>query len=139
MLLSETLKIQGKPKIVDFKQIIGQRIRQLRESRRSAPHRKGRETARKMTIEDLAERAGLSADYVNKLELGRYKPSAESLLKIATALDVGIAELFPEHNTEQGEKQEALDTLRAFASQFNAQELRYALRVLKVVMEGVRS
>ena len=60
---------------------IGKRIKYLRE-------RKG------LTQEKLAEKAGLSLDFVGKIEVSINKPGLKSLIKIANALDVHLKELF---------------------------------------------
>jgi transcriptional regulator with XRE-family HTH domain len=120
--------------MADLRREIGRNIRLLREARR--PPRKGRRARRttRMTIEDLAEATGLSPDYVNKLELGRYQPTAETLVLIADALGVEIGELFPSARAAPGKRQ-ALDELRAFASQFPVETIRYLLRVAQAVMD----
>ena len=60
---------------------IGKRIKYLRE-------RKG------LTQEKLAEKAGLSLDFIGKIEVSINKPGLKSLIKIAKALDVHLKELF---------------------------------------------
>ncbi len=61
--------------------LIGKRIKYLRES-------KG------MTQEKLAEKSGLSLDYVGKIEVNINNPGLKSLIKIAKALDVDVYKLF---------------------------------------------
>ena len=60
---------------------IGQRIKILREE-------KG------LTQEKLAERAGISLDYLGKIEVNINKPGFVAMFKISKALDVHIKELF---------------------------------------------
>ena len=60
---------------------IGQRIKVLRES-------KG------LTQEKLAEKSGLSLDFIGKIEVNINEPGLKSLIKIANALAVHIKELF---------------------------------------------
>lgn len=60
---------------------IGKRIKYLRE-------KKG------LTQEKLAEKAGLSLDFIGKIEVSINKPGLKSLIKIANALDVHLKELF---------------------------------------------
>jgi transcriptional regulator with XRE-family HTH domain len=57
-----------------------------REIRR---HRK----QRKLSQEQLAERAGLHRNYVGYLERGERNPAATTLFQIARALDISLAEL----------------------------------------------
>ena len=60
---------------------IGKNIKTIRE-------RKG------LTQEKLAEKAGLSLDFIGKIEVNINKPGLKSLIKIANALEVHIKELF---------------------------------------------
>jgi len=46
-----------------------------------------------MTQEALAEKAGISVDFLSLIERGRNSPSLGSLEKIANALRVNIADL----------------------------------------------
>lgn len=86
-----------------------------------------------MTIEQLAEAAELSPDFLNKVELGQYVPSAETIAKIADALDVDPGELFPSA-ARRTAKREAIDELTAFASSFQPDEVRYLLGVARAAM-----
>ena len=54
---------------------IGRNIRKFRQ-------------AKKLRLEDLAEKAGLSTNYVGALERGEKVPSLETLIKIINALGV---------------------------------------------------
>jgi len=59
---------------------------------------KQRRTELALTQEGLAELSGLSHNYVARIELGMRKPSIESLVALADALDTSVADLFaPEH------------------------------------------
>ena len=60
---------------------IGKRIKLLREKRG-------------LTQENLAEQAGLSLDYIGKIEVNINKPGLKSLIKIAKALGVHIKDIF---------------------------------------------
>jgi transcriptional regulator with XRE-family HTH domain len=53
-------------------------------------------SARKLSQEALAERAGLAADYLGFIERGENVPTLIVLLKIARALEVDAAELVGE-------------------------------------------
>ena len=61
--------------------LLGKRIKYLREQRN-------------LTQEKLAEKTGLSLDYIGKIEVSINKPGLKALFKIANALDVHIKELF---------------------------------------------
>lgn len=60
---------------------LGKRIKYLRE-------------LKKLTQDKLAEKSGLSIDYIGKIEVNINKPGLRALIKIANALDVHIKELF---------------------------------------------
>ena len=49
---------------------------------------------RKLTLEKLAEMAGISTNHLSKLEASKTKPSFGLISKLATALDVELKELF---------------------------------------------
>ena len=47
-----------------------------------------------MTIEELAERAGLTPNYVGTIEIGQRDPSLSTILSLAKGLAVPAGELF---------------------------------------------
>ena len=49
---------------------------------------------RRLRLRDIADRSGLSESFLSQLERGRANASVASLLKIAEALDVTVADLF---------------------------------------------
>ncbi|PRP92406.1 DNA-binding transcriptional repressor PuuR [Enhygromyxa salina] len=59
----------------------GKHIRQLRK-------------ARGMTQEQLAERSGLSADTIRRLEHGAFSPSLDTIRKLTGGLDLLVSTLF---------------------------------------------
>ena len=61
--------------------LIGKRIKILREKQN-------------MTQEKLAERTGLSLDYIGKIEVNINHPGLKALMKIADALSVELVEIF---------------------------------------------
>ncbi len=63
---------------------VGRKIRQLRSSR-AGP---------RMTQEQLSERARISISFLSMIERGERSPHLETLAKIASALEVPLAELF---------------------------------------------
>lgn len=50
-------------------------------------------TKKKLSQAALAQRAGLSREYVNKIEAGRYDPPLSTLNSLAKALGVPLTEL----------------------------------------------
>ncbi len=49
-----------------------------------------------LTQEALAERAGMSQQYISDLERGKLNPTVVTLYELATALGVGVGELVRE-------------------------------------------
>jgi transcriptional regulator with XRE-family HTH domain len=66
---------------------VGARLRNLRQGR-------------DMTLEALAEAAGLDKGYLSRLERGMKNPSIATVLRLSEALDVPVAELFGERLAE---------------------------------------
>lgn len=56
---------------------------------------------RGLTLEQLAERAGLTKSYLSKVERGHSTPSIAAALKVARALDVDVARLFSDSPAEE--------------------------------------
>ena len=48
---------------------------------------------RELSQEELADRAGISRQYLSRLEIGRHDPSLSTLVKLAKALGVKPGEL----------------------------------------------
>lgn len=67
--------------VLQIRQQVGQRIRQLRESRR-------------LSQLDLAELAGIGRHTMYRVELGTHAASVDVIVKIARALDVPPDRLF---------------------------------------------
>jgi transcriptional regulator with XRE-family HTH domain len=65
---------------------LGERLRAAREARR-------------LTLEVVAERSGLTKGYVSKVERNQATPSVAVLIKLCTALDLSIGDLF---NPQEG-------------------------------------
>jgi len=60
--------------------VVGARIRQLR-------------TERGLAIKLIAERTGMHRPLVSRVELGTYMPRLDTILRIAKALDVRVADI----------------------------------------------
>jgi transcriptional regulator with XRE-family HTH domain len=56
----------------------------------------------RFTIEELSQRAGVSAGRISQIERGIANPSFETLWRLATALEVPIGALFPADGADQG-------------------------------------
>ena len=47
----------------------------------------------KMTQQDLADKSGLSLNFIGKIEVAFSKPSLDALIDIADAVDISVSEL----------------------------------------------
>lgn len=67
---------------------VGERLRRVRRLRR-------------LTLRDVAERAGVSESFVSQVERGRTSPSVASLQRISAALGLAVSDLFAENGGER--------------------------------------
>jgi transcriptional regulator with XRE-family HTH domain len=104
---------------------IGQRIRQLRESRG-------------MTQSQLQARSRVSRSYLSRIESGQMTPSLGTLEKIAEALGVGLNRFFlPESNGETLLEDPFIQGLRPFLRQLDWEQWQSILRRLQVIGDHV--
>lgn len=87
--MRQTHHVRGLKEISQLREKFGQRVRLMRSERG-------------LTQEQLAERAGISVDFLSLIERGKSSPSFENLDELADALEVSVAELF---NFEGGRSQ----------------------------------
>lgn len=85
-----------------------------------------------MTQEVLAERSGLSADTIRRLEHGSFSPSLETLRKLCSGLDLQLSTLFESY--ELGARDEARELVDLLTSR-STQELVLATRVLQALFD----
>ena len=96
--------------MTDLRGRVGARLKQLRQARR-------------LTQEQLAERAGLSYKFIGELERGRGNPTLTTLGALAEALGVGLIDLLP------------VETERPRLSARQATQVREALASLETLVE----
>ena len=105
--------------MADTKKLIGTRIKELRKRA-------------ELTQEQLAEKVGLDARHLSRLEVGRNFPSLDSLERIAQAVKQPLAEFF------QFPADETPAALRAYLTRFangaNDAQLRLAVKAVKLVV-----
>lgn len=65
--------------------VIGERLRYMRKSK-------------KMSIYKLSQETGISQSHISDLELGRRKPSVETLSRLIVPLGITLSELFNEND-----------------------------------------
>jgi transcriptional regulator with XRE-family HTH domain len=106
---------------------IGQRIRQLRESRG-------------MTQSQLQARSRVSRSYLSRIESGQMTPSLGTLEKIAEALGVGLNRFFvPESNGETVLEDPFIQGLRPYLRQLDWAQWQGILKRLQAISEHVSS
>src|ERR1700722_14200604 len=106
---------------------IGQRIRQLRESRG-------------MTQSQLQARSRVSRSYLSRIESGQMTPSLGTLEKISEALGVGLNRFFvPETNGEALLEDAFIQGLRPFLRQLDWEQWQSILKRLAAISDHVGS
>jgi transcriptional regulator with XRE-family HTH domain len=104
---------------------IGQRIRQLRESRG-------------MTQSQLQARSRVSRSYLSRIESGQMTPSLGTLEKISEALGVGLNRFFiPESNGEALLEDPFIQGLRPFLRQLDWEQWQGILKRLQAISDHV--
>lgn len=106
---------------------IGQRIRQLRESR-------------SMTQSQLQARSRVSRSYLSRIESGQMTPSLGTLEKISEALSVGLNRFFvPESNGEALMEDPFIQGLRPYLKQLDWMQWQGILKRLQAISDHVTS
>src|SRR5271168_839749 len=104
---------------------IGQRIRQLRESR-------------SMTQSQLQSRSKVSRSYLSRIESGQMTPSLGTLEKISEALNVGLNRFFiPESDGEALLEDPFIQGLRPFLRQLDWEQWQSILKRLQAIGDHV--
>jgi transcriptional regulator with XRE-family HTH domain len=104
---------------------IGQRIRQLRESR-------------SMTQSQLQSRSKVSRSYLSRIESGQMTPSLGTLEKISEALNVGLNRFFiPESDGEALLEDPFIQGLRPFLHQLDWEQWQSILKRLQAISDNV--
>ena len=106
---------------------IGQRIRQLRESRG-------------MTQSQLQARSRVSRSYLSRIESGQMTPSLGTLEKISEALGVGLNRFFvPESDGEALMEDPFIQGLRPYLRQLDWEQWQSILKRLQAISDHVTS
>lgn len=106
--------------------------RSLDTGRSFGRHVRSLRRARGMTQEVLAERCGLSADTIRRLEHGSFSPSLDTLRKLCAGLDLMLSTLFESY--ELGARNEARELIDLLSSR-GPRELVLATRVLRALFD----
>lgn len=100
------------------KELIGRRIQELRKAKR-------------FSQEKLAEKADISSTYLSRIECGRENPTLDMLIKLASALDVEIWEMFDVGHVQH--HKELKESLQSFVKTTDEPTLRLALKVIRAI------
>ncbi len=84
--------------------------------------------------EVLAERAGISAQYVSNIERGTENPTLDLLFSLTDALKVGLAEMCDYADVENMDRKTLQVTLNKVIRAAEPEHLKTALKVLKAVL-----
>jgi transcriptional regulator with XRE-family HTH domain len=102
-------------------------------SKKFADHLRTLRRERNLTQDALAERSGLSVDWIRRMERGALSPTLGSLEKLSVGLGVSLVVLFapfePAGTTEEAQ-------IRALLVGRSPRELRVAYRVLRALFES---
>jgi transcriptional regulator with XRE-family HTH domain len=101
--------------------LFGSRIRSIRETAN-------------LSRETVAERAGISANYLGEIERGEKWPTLDMIERIATAIEVSPPAFF-EYEGEEIDNGILLSKLQHILSERNTDQLQQALRVLKALFQ----
>lgn len=90
----------------------------------------------RLTQEELAERADLSANYIARLELGSKTPSLSTMVRLAKALDISESDLLA-----SGAEGKWLDELHEIANALNDlpdSDAEYLIRQLRADIDHMK-
>lgn len=103
---------------METKRLVGIRIKELRRSR-------------KLSQEQLAEKADINSKYLSRMERGTENPTLDMFIKLAHALDVEMWEMFDFGHVAN--QKELKDAIQAFSKTTDEPTLRLALKVIRAI------
>lgn len=101
---------------------LGDHIKRLREVRR-------------LTQDDLAERSGLAADTIRRLEHQDFSPSLRTLRKVCRGLDLSVATMFSSYELEA--LPDEISRLTTLLVGRPRRHLQLVERVVRVLLDGL--
>ena len=105
---------------MDKRILLGARIREIRK-------RQG------LSQEMLAERAGISAQYISNIERGRENPTLDLMLRLSGALKVSLGEIC-DYETEKMDQKKMRTAILELLRTADPDRLQIAFNVLKAVL-----
>jgi transcriptional regulator with XRE-family HTH domain len=103
---------------MDKKSLLGKRIREIRKSQA-------------ISQEQLAERAGISAQYVSNIERGKENPTLDLLLRLAEALRVSLGQMCDLETVEEMNRRKLRSSVSGILRSADPERLRLALKLLR--------
>lgn len=103
-------------------QMVGKRVRFFREQD-------------ELTQAELAEKAGLSDNFIGLIERGVKHPTLETLNKIADALEVQLPELFSPMTNGSNDIERSSKELKRLLNKRNFKDAKFLLAVYKIICE----
>ena len=101
-----------------IKRFFGKRIQEIRKRQR-------------FSQEQVAEKAGISSNYLSRIECGKENPTFDMLIKLSEALAADLSEMFDfGHNVSPKELKEAI---QQFSQQADEQTLRIIYQMIKII------
>lgn len=100
--------------------LFGMRIKELR-------------TIRKLSQEQLAEKAAISPKYMSRIEMGQQFPSINVITKLANALQVELKDFF-EFAHEVRNTKELKEIINGLLKEMDEERLRIAVKVLRALV-----
>lgn len=101
------------------KKLIGERIQELRKKR-------------KLSQEQIAERADISPNYLSRIECGKENPTLDMFIKLARALGTEMWEIFDFGH--EGSTGQLTDTVNKLLKETDEEKLRLFVKVARAVV-----
>ena len=106
---------------MDRKALLGKRIQELRKGRIHSQ-------------EKLAERAGISTQYLSNIERGKENPTLDMLFTLADALKVGLAEMCDYEPVGNMDRKKLQRAVRELITNTDPERLKTTLKVLRALL-----
>ena len=103
---------------MDEKRLLGKRISEIRKRQR-------------LSQERLAERAGISAQYVSNIERGKENPTLDLLLRLTEALKVSLGQMCDFETVEDMNQRKMRSSIGTILQNADPDRLRLALKLLR--------
>ncbi|MFZ2633012.1 MAG: helix-turn-helix transcriptional regulator [Desulfosalsimonadaceae bacterium] len=100
-----------------IKELFGRRIQEIRKRQ-------------KLSQEQIAEKAGISSNYLSRIECGKENPTLDMLIKLGEALTTEIWEMFDFGHTVNSK--ELRESIQKFSQKADENMLRTIVQIIKI-------